>query len=75
MTMTSDVRFLEPGKVYLFDEGEMIKLGKDHYACLNEGGADITGVPQSAFVKGNKSHEALMNAVTNVMPNHVNRQE
>lgn len=67
MTMTSDVRFLEPGKVYLFDEGEMIKLGKDRYASLNEGGADITGVPQSAFIEGNKSHEALMNTVANVM--------
>ena len=45
----------------------MYKLGKDRYASLNEGGADITGISKEAFEEGNKVHTTLMNTVMNIM--------
>ena len=67
MIMTSDTRFLEPGKVYLFYEEEMMKLGKDHYASMSKKGADITGISQEAFVEANRIQVNLMNTVMNVL--------
>lgn len=66
LTMVSDEKYLEPGNVYEFDEDGMIKLGKDKYSSLNEGGADITGIEKEYFRKAGKSKTALMNTVMNV---------
>lgn len=66
LTMVSDTKYLEPGKVYQFDETGMLKLGIDKYASLNEGGADITGIAPDCFIEGGKVLTGLMNAVMNI---------
>lgn len=50
-TMVSDDKFLEPGKVYMFDEKGLTPLNMDRYSSLKEGGADITGVDKDCFEK------------------------
>ena len=51
LTMVSDDKFLEPGKVYMFDEKGLRPLNMDRYSSLKEGGADITGVDKDCFEK------------------------